>query len=156
MAEKQPGSPQDDHPSGSSPAVRPDQIQQLVDTCREAKHFSYCPYSSFPVGAAVLTWDGKVFSGCNVENASYPLAVCAERTAIQKAVSEGYTRFRAMAVASNKQEAFVAPCGACRQVLREFGKEWDVYLTKPDGSYIVKTLEELLPYCFGPEDLKTP
>ncbi|XP_060115309.1 cytidine deaminase [Heteronotia binoei] len=151
MAQKQQhGSPQDTHPAG----VRPDQIQPLLDACREAKRFAHCPYSNFPVGAALLTWEGKIFSGCNVENASYPLGVCAERTAIQKAVSEGYTKFRAMAVTSNMKEAYAMPCGACRQVLREFGKQWDLYCTKADGTYIVKTLEELLPHSFGPEDLK--
>ncbi|XP_077168181.1 cytidine deaminase [Paroedura picta] len=153
MAQKQQhGSPQDTHPAG----IRPDQIQLLLDAGREAKKFAYCPYSNFPVGAALLTWDGKIFSGCNVENACYPLGVCAERTAIQKAVSEGYTKFRAMVITSNMQEAYITPCGACRQVLREFGKHWDLYLTKADGKYIVKTLEELLPHSFGPEDLKMP
>nr|XP_042708885.1 cytidine deaminase isoform X2 [Chrysemys picta bellii] len=93
-------------------------------------------------------------SGCNVENACYPLGVCAERTAIQKAVSEGYVNFRAMAIASNSEEDFIVPCGACRQVMREFSRDWDIYMTKPDGTYIVKTLQELLPLSFGPEDLK--
>ncbi|XP_048374767.1 cytidine deaminase [Sphaerodactylus townsendi] len=155
MAEKQLGSPQDTHPAGSSSTVRSDQIQRLLDACRVAKSFAYCPYSNFPVGAAVLTWDGKIFLGCNVENACYSLGVCAEKAAIQKAVSEGYTKFQAMALTSNKQETYIVPCGSCRQVLREFGKQWDLYLTKSDGTYIVKTLEQLLPYSFGPEDLKT-
>lgn len=89
-----------------------------------------------------------------MENACYSLGVCAERTAIQKAISEGHTRFRAMAIASDMGTEFIVPCGACRQVMREFGKDWDVYLTKPDGTYIVKKLDELLPLSFGPEDLK--
>ncbi|XP_047923607.2 cytidine deaminase isoform X1 [Anser cygnoides] len=110
--------------------------------------------SRFPVGAALLTAGGEIFSGCNVENACYSLGVCAERTAIQKAISEGHTRFRAMAIASDMGTEFIVPCGACRQVMREFGKDWDVYLTKPDGTYIVKKLDELLPLSFGPEDLK--
>ncbi|XP_054705955.1 cytidine deaminase isoform X2 [Grus americana] len=92
--------------------------------------------------------------GCNVENACYSLGVCAERTAIQKAISEGHTSFRAMAIASDMGDHFITPCGACRQVMREFGTDWDVYLTKADGTYIVKRLEELLPLSFGPEDLK--
>ncbi|XP_012514718.1 PREDICTED: cytidine deaminase [Propithecus coquereli] len=131
-------------------------IKQLLLSCQEAKKLAYCPYSHFPVGAALLTSDGKVFSGCNIENASYPLSVCAERTAIQKAVSEGYKDFRAMAVTSDVQDDFVSPCGACRQVMREFGTNWAVYMTKPDGTYIVKTVEELLPDSFGPEDLQKP
>uniref|UniRef100_A0A8C9EL02 cytidine deaminase n=1 Tax=Pavo cristatus TaxID=9049 RepID=A0A8C9EL02_PAVCR len=91
--------------------------------------------------------------GCNVENACYSLGVCAERIAIQKAISEGHTSFRAMAIASDMSD-FITPCGACRQVMREFGTDWNLYLTKPDGTYIVKTLQELLPLSFGPEDLQ--
>ncbi|XP_052548094.1 cytidine deaminase [Tympanuchus pallidicinctus] len=128
-------------------------LQLLLRRCREAKDCAYCPYSRFPVGAALLTASGEIFSGCNVENACYSLGVCAERTAIQKAISEGHTRFRAMAIASDMED-FITPCGACRQVMREFGTDWDVYLTKPDGTYIVKTLQELLPLSFGPEDLQ--
>ncbi|KFW87938.1 Cytidine deaminase, partial [Phalacrocorax carbo] len=92
--------------------------------------------------------------GCNVENACYSLGMCAERAAIQKAISEGHTSFRAMAITSDMRDHFITPCGACRQVMREFGTDWDVYLTKADGTYIVKRLEELLPLSFGPEDLK--
>ncbi|KAK2526939.1 hypothetical protein Q9966_010760 [Columba livia] len=92
--------------------------------------------------------------GCNVENACYSLGVCAERTAILKAISEGHTSFRAMAIASDMGDNFIVPCGACRQMMREFGTDWDIYLTKADGTYIVKRLEELLPLSFGPEDLK--
>ncbi|TFK13883.1 Cytidine deaminase [Platysternon megacephalum] len=139
--------------STASP-VGHEQIQLLLHVCKEAKKSAYCPYSHFPVGAALLTCDGKIFSGCNVENACYPLGICAERTAIQKAVSEGYVNFRAMAIASNTEEDFIVPCGACRQVMREFSRDWDIYMTKPDGTYIVKTLQELLPLSFGPEDLK--
>ncbi|KAM5323026.1 cytidine deaminase-like [Glossophaga mutica] len=134
-------------------ALDPKCIEQLVLRSQEAKKFAYCPYSHFPVGAAVLTKDGKIFSGCNMENASYPLCVCAERTAIQKAVSEGYKDFRAIAVATDLQDDFSSPCGACRQVMREFGTTWDVYMTKSDGTYIVRTVQELLPASFGPEDL---
>ncbi|XP_021272968.1 cytidine deaminase [Numida meleagris] len=128
-------------------------LQLLLRRCREAKDCAYCPYSRFPVGAALLTASGEIFSGCNVENACHSLGVCAERTAIQKAISEGHTRFRAMAIASDMSD-FITPCGACRQVMREFGTDWDIYLTKPDGTYIVKTLQELLPLSFGPEDLQ--
>ncbi|XP_053137156.1 cytidine deaminase [Hemicordylus capensis] len=153
MAHAQAGCPQP--ACEASSRVGPEQIQLLLDACREAKAFAYCPYSKFPVGAALLTCDGKIFSGCNVENACFPLGVCAERTAIQKAVSQGHTEFRAMAISCNNGTSYAMPCGACRQVLREFGQHWDIYLTKPDGTYIVKTLEELLPLSFGPEHLKT-
>uniref|UniRef100_A0A8C1X645 Cytidine deaminase b n=1 Tax=Cyprinus carpio TaxID=7962 RepID=A0A8C1X645_CYPCA len=92
--------------------------------------------------------------GCNVENACFCLGICAEKTAISKAVSEGYTDFKAIAIASDMCEHFVSPCGGCRQFMREFGANWDVYLSKPDGSYVEMTVEELLPASFGPEDLK--
>ncbi|NXG76092.1 CDD deaminase, partial [Baryphthengus martii] len=149
-----------------APAAPPGQaqgesLQLLLRRSREAKNCAYCPYSRFPVGAALLTAGGEIFSGCNVENACHSLGVCAERTAIQKAISEGHTSFKAMAIASSVSfsfgrdmgDNFITPCGACRQVMREFGTDWDIYLTKADGSYIVKRLEELLPLSFGPEDL---
>ncbi|XP_043847262.1 LOW QUALITY PROTEIN: cytidine deaminase [Dromiciops gliroides] len=132
----------------------PAQIQKLICRSQEAKKFAYCPYSNFPVGAALLTLDGKIFSGCNIENAAYPLGICAERTAIQKAISEGYKEFRAIAITSNLKNDFITPCGACRQVMREFGKHWYVYMTKADGTYDVRTVHELLPASFGPEDLQ--
>lgn len=135
-------------------ALDPEDIQLLVLCSQEAKKSAYCPYSHFPVGAALLTRDGKIFLGCNVENACYPLGICAERTAIQKAISEGYKDFRAIAVATDVQDDFISPCGACRQVMREFGSNWDVYLTKPDGTYVLTTVQELLPASFGPEDLQ--
>ncbi|XP_030041932.1 cytidine deaminase [Microcaecilia unicolor] len=134
--------------------VEPGQIQLLLHQSLEAKKAAYCPYSKFPVGAALLTCDGKIYSGCNVENAVYPLSVCAERTAIQKAISDGYQKFRAIAIASDMEEEFISPCGACRQVMREFGTDWDVFLTKPNGSYVLATLHELLPMSFGSESLK--
>ncbi|XP_055253708.1 cytidine deaminase isoform X2 [Moschus berezovskii] len=101
-------------------ALEPQHVQQLLLSCQEAKKSAYCPYSRFPVGAALLTGDGRIFSGCNIENACYPLGICAERTAIQKAISEGYKEFRAIAIASNLQDDFISPCGACRQVMREY------------------------------------
>ncbi|KAJ6656770.1 hypothetical protein lerEdw1_003101 [Lerista edwardsae] len=141
-------------PARASSVVGPEQIQRLLEVSREAAKFAYCPYSNYPVGAALLTCNGKIFSGCNVENASYPLGICAERTAIQKAVSEGHTRFLAMAISCNSAGSYAAPCGACRQVLREFSQHCDLYLAKADGTYILKTLEELLPFSFGPEALR--
>ncbi|KAJ8319993.1 hypothetical protein KUTeg_001580 [Tegillarca granosa] len=104
------------------------------------KNKSYCPYSKFRVGAAILCQDGTVITGCNVENVSYGLTICAERTAIVKAVSEGYKSFKAIAIA--------------RQYMVEFGVNWDVYLTKPDFTYKHYTTGELLPLSFVPGNLE--
>ncbi|CAL8241617.1 unnamed protein product [Merluccius merluccius] len=128
-------------------------VKELVAKCLEARQMAYCPYSRFPVGAAILTADGAIITGCNVENASYGLTVCAERTAIQRAVVEGHRKFTAIAVTCDIKDSFVGPCGACRQVLIEFGVHWTVYLTKPDGSYKETSLAELLPLAFSPHHL---
>ncbi|XP_068455130.1 cytidine deaminase-like [Clinocottus analis] len=130
-----------------------DAVQQLIQRAQEAKQRAYCPYSGFRVGAALLTRDDRVVTGCNVENACYNLGVCAERNAIAKAVSQGCRSFRAIAVASDLEQQFISPCGGCRQFIREFGSNWDVYLSKPDGSYLKMSVDELLPVSFGPEDL---
>ncbi|XP_017291623.1 zgc:103586 [Kryptolebias marmoratus] len=130
-----------------------DKVAELVSKCLEARDRAYCPYSRFPVGAAILTADGAIITGCNVENASFGLTVCAERTAIQRAVAEGHRRFTAIAVTCDIKDRFVGPCGACRQVLMEFGSDWTVYLTKPDGAYKETRLSELLPLAFSPEHL---
>ncbi|XP_068172070.1 cytidine deaminase b [Antennarius striatus] len=137
----------------SSKHLSQETVKKLINQSQEAKKQAYCPYSKFRVGAALLTLENKVFTGCNVENACNNLGVCAERTAIFKAVSEGYRNFKAIAVASDLEDKVISPCGGCRQVLREFGSNWDVYLSKPDGSYVKKTVEELLPIPFGPEDI---
>ncbi|KAJ7998883.1 hypothetical protein DPEC_G00209590 [Dallia pectoralis] len=128
-------------------------VKGLIHRSLEVKEFAYCPYSKFRVGAALLAHDGRVFTGCNVENGCYNLGVCAERNAIAKAVSEGYRSFKAIAIASDLLDQFISPCGGCRQFMREFGANWDVYLSKPDGSYIKMCVNELLPVSFGPEDL---
>ncbi|KAI7794954.1 cytidine deaminase-like [Triplophysa rosa] len=130
------------------------EVKELIGRSLEAKKFAYCPYSKFRVGAALLTHDGTVFTGCNVENACFCLGICAERTAISKAVSEGHRDFKAIAIASDMCEQFISPCGGCRQFMREFGANWDVYLSKPDGSYVEMRVGDLLPASFGPEDLK--
>ncbi|KAM8899454.1 cytidine deaminase isoform 2-T2 [Spinachia spinachia] len=96
-----------------------DKVQELVSKCLQARDMAYCPYSRFPVGAALLTAEGAIITGCNVENASYGLTVCAERTAVQRAVAEGHRRFTAIAVTCDIKDRFVGPCGACRQVLME-------------------------------------
>ncbi|XP_059384717.1 cytidine deaminase b [Carassius carassius] len=94
-------------------------IKELIWKSLEARKFAYCPYSKFRVGAALLTHDGTVFTGCNVENACFCLGICAEKTAISKAVSHGYRDFKAIAIASDMCEQFVSPCGGCRQFMRE-------------------------------------
>lgn len=128
-------------------------IQKLIDACFEAKTRAYAPYSKFPVGAALLCEDGTIITGCNVENVAFCLGSCAEKTAIGCAVTRGYTKFKAVFVSSNMADTFIAPCGSCRQVLAEFGLDYPVYLTKPDRSYIVKTVRELLPNAFGKDSL---
>jgi cytidine deaminase len=123
----------------------------LMQSARDARAHAYAPYSRFPVGAALLADDGTVFTGCNVENASYGLTNCAERTAIFKAVSEGRTTFRAIAVVGPQDDLPCAPCGACRQVLFEFGPE--MALITPAGAHdpggvVTTTAGALLPGAF--------
>lgn len=127
--------------------------QELFDLAAEAMQNSYSPYSHFKVGACILTDSGKTFKGCNFENASYGAAICAERCATSCAIAAGERRFKAIAIAAEKQAAW--PCGICRQVLREFACDLDmpVIIGKAGSEYTVKTLGELLPESFGPEDL---
>ncbi|XP_037622941.1 cytidine deaminase b [Sebastes umbrosus] len=123
-------------------------VKKLVQQAQDAKQHAYCPYSKYRVGAALLTLDNSVFTGCNVENTCSNLGVCAERNAIAKAVSAGYKSFKAIAIAGDTDDKFISPCGGCRQVMIEFGANWEVILTKPDGSYMVMTPDELLPVSF--------
>ncbi len=124
---------------------------QLVAQAIAAQQRAYAPYSSYPVGAAVMGDDGRIYTGCNVENAVYPLTVCAERVAITKAISEGAQHILAVAVATANGGT---PCGACRQVMREFGEpEMPVFIAQLDGSYRQRTLEALLPEGFSAVDL---
>ena len=125
---------------------------QLLRLAREAMQRSYSPYSRFRVGACVLCEDGRVFTGCNVENASFGLTNCAERTAIFKAVSEGAKQFTAIAIAA--EGAAPWPCGACRQVLNEFAPDIRVLVTWGDGQTGEMPLTSLLPHGFGPKDLQ--
>ena len=113
---------------------------------------SYSPYSHFPVGAALECSDGTVFTGCNIENASYTPTICAERTAVSKAVSEGHRDFVRIVIAG-RSEDFCVPCGVCRQVLREFAPELEIICLNGAGEERVFTLPELLPHSFGPEYL---
>ncbi|KAH3779778.1 hypothetical protein DPMN_157584 [Dreissena polymorpha] len=129
-------------------------IVDLIERCQKAKAHSYNRYSNFRVGAALLCQDGTIYTGCNVENASYGLTICAERTAIVKAVSEGHRMFTAIAISSDLVHEFITPCGACRQFLVEFGVDWEVFMTKPDLTYKRMKTGELLPLCFVPEALE--
>jgi cytidine deaminase len=127
------------------------QPEELVEQAIKARQCAYAPYSNFQVGSALLTASGKIFTGCNVENASYGLTVCAERVAILKAVSEGETAIRALAAVS---EPGASMCGACRQVLSEFGEEIPVYLADVAGKYRTVSIKDLLPGAFGGEFLR--
>eukprot|EP01133_Synstelium_polycarpum_P008356 gene8356-9812_t len=131
------------------------QIEDMMQIAFSAKEKAYSPYSKFRVGAALLGADDKIYSGCNVENGSYGLTICAERTAYTKAVSEGCTKFKAILINTDVQDRFITPCGACRQFGIEFG-HFDVICTKPDKSMFKSTTTELLPGGFTPEDLTAP
>ena len=109
---------------------------------------SYCPYSHFPVGAALECEDGTVYTGCNIENAGYSATVCAERTAVFKAVSEGCRRFKRIVVAGRSDSPCV-PCGECRQVLSEFAPELEVICLDKDGNEMTLSLSDLLPHSFN-------
>ena len=123
----------------------------LLDLAREAMKRSYSIYSHYPVGAALLCADGRVYQGCNIENASFGLTMCAERTAVFKAVSEGAASFTKIAIASSGSAPW--PCGACRQVLNEFAPDIRVLVTWGDGERAEEPLSTLLPHGFGPESL---
>lgn len=126
--------------------------EKLIEAARQAREKAYVPYSHFAVGAALLTEDGTLYTGANIENASYGLTNCAERTAIFKAASEGHRRFITIAVIAGTEYA-CSPCGACRQVMSEFGPEARVILTNLKGNTVVTTVRDLLPGAFTPLDL---
>ncbi|WP_404452812.1 cytidine deaminase [Virgibacillus necropolis] len=127
--------------------------EQLMEKAIEIRSKAYVPYSKFPVGAALLTKSGKVYTGCNIENAAYPVSLCAERVAIFKAVSDGETEFAELAVAADTDRP-VPPCGSCRQVMSEFFKpETTIHLTNLHNQLKTVTMEELLPFSFQPHDL---
>ena len=131
---------------------------ELIRRALEQQQYAYAPYSGYFVSAAVLTGSGKIYTGVNVENASYPAGICAERNAIFHAVSCGERKIRAIAIVSGKKgdnRAYAVPCGICRQVMREFcnPKEMTVLLAKTPEDYREMKLEDLLPLSFGPEDL---
>jgi len=131
----------------------------LMEHAVKAREASYSPYSGFKVGAALLTRSGKIYTGCNIENAAFTPTVCAERVAIFKAVSEGEHDFTAIAVAGGAgkdPDPNVAPCGVCRQVMMEFcdADTFEIYLVKGKNEYTSLTLKELLPYGFGKGNLE--
>jgi cytidine deaminase len=135
-----------------APSVSEDDLARLADAAKAVSRQAYCPYSNFRVGAAVLTDGGEVVAGCNVENASYGLTICAERNAVFQAVARGRLAIRAVAVYTPTTTP-TAPCGACRQVLNEFGPD-AVVLSVCDGPATIRaTLSELLPQAFGPKNL---
>lgn len=133
-------------------------VEKLIDTAIEQLKFSYTPYSNFKVGAALLAKNGEIFTGCNIENASYTPTNCAERTAFFKAVSEGVREFRAICIVGGKDgklTEYTAPCGVCRQVMMEFcnPKTFQIILAVDKERYEIYTLEELMPFGFGPLNL---
>ena len=125
--------------------------RELLRLAIEARKNAYCPYSHFPVGAALLCADGSVYTGVNVENASYGLTVCAERVAIFKAISEGKREFVKLAVVCDAEHC--SPCGACRQVIYEHAPDIEILMGSSDGAFTRATIAELLPQAFGPSDL---
>lgn len=137
-------------------------MQKLVALAFEAKDRSYSPYSHFAVGAALLAKSGKIYLGCNIENAAYTPTNCAERTAFFKAVSEGEVEFEAIAIAAGPTDGrpydeYCAPCGVCRQVMMEFcdPETFQITISKKIDDYKIFSLKELLPMGFGPSDLKS-
>jgi cytidine deaminase len=134
------------------------EIKELIKRALDMRNFSYVPYSHFRVGAAILAKNGEVYTGCNIENASYTPTNCAERTAFFKAVSEGVKEFKAIAIVGGMEDAteleYCPPCGVCRQVMSEFcDKDFVVIVAKSENEYKTYTLPEILPDRFGPDDL---
>ncbi len=126
--------------------------QSLIDAANEVRKYAYVPYSNYPVGAAVRTRGGRVYTGVNVENAAYPQTICAERTAVFKAVSEGEREFEAIAVVTSNGGS---PCGGCRQVLAEFGLDTIVLIANGEGELVKQTtVADLLPDAFTPAHLE--
>ena len=145
---------------GKKPAcgLKEDTCRQLIREAIHSLKFSYSPYSEFKVGAALLTKDLKIYTGCNIENAAYSPTNCAERTAFFKAVSEGKKDFQAIAIVGGKDGIitdYCPPCGVCRQVMMEFcnPKNFFVILAKSEADYWIYNLEDMIPMGFGPDNL---
>ena len=132
----------------------PDEIDDLLRVAHAAAQLAYSPYSKVRVGAALLTPDGQVFTGCNVENASFGLTICAERVAFVKAVSAGVQEGAVMALATDLEHPLL-PCGACRQFMHEFAPDLKLLIQGTQGPRVETTLAELLPRAFGPRDLES-
>lgn len=135
-------------------------VEEMITLATEQLKFSYAPYSEFKVGAVLLAKDGKYYTGCNIENASYTPTNCAERTAFFKAVSEGAKSFQAICIVGGKKgipTEYTAPCGVCRQVMMEFcdPDTFQIILAIDKEQYRIFTLKELLPLGFGPENLES-
>ena len=136
-------------------------IKLLIEKAQEAQKMAYTPYSNFKVGAALLTKSGKIIKGCNIESASYSPTNCAERTAFFTAVASGETEFEAIAIVGGYLDKpdykadFCYPCGVCRQVMMEFCSppQFQVIMAKSKDEYTIRTLEEILPFGFGPQSL---
>ncbi|QQK07673.1 cytidine deaminase [Miniphocaeibacter halophilus] len=128
-------------------------IEKLIKLAYTAREKAYTPYSNFKVGAAVVTENNNIYSGCNIENAAYSPSICAERTAIFKAISEGESKIKLIVIVGTND--FTYPCGVCRQVIKEFAKDTcKIIVANNKMEYKTFTLDELLPYSFGPEDLR--
>ncbi|MGB5849043.1 MAG: cytidine deaminase [Ignavibacteriaceae bacterium] len=127
--------------------------KSIAEKAVEAKSKALPTYSNFHVGAALITEDDKIYTGCNIESSSYSLTICAERTAIFKAISEGERKFKAIAVAGDT-EGFISPCGACRQVISDLCGDIDVVLVNSKNETKVMKTSELLPFAFSDKDLK--
>ncbi|XP_046825566.1 cytidine deaminase-like [Vespa crabro] len=127
-------------------------IQELIKQSAIVREYSYAPYSKFKVGSAILCTDGTIFKGCNVENLSYPVGICAERTAIAKAISEGKRKFKILAVVADQENGgFTTPCGLCRQTIVEFGNI-TIYCARSDMKDVLRTtINDLLPFAFSPD-----
>ena len=132
-----------------TPVINP---QQLIDAAKEARTYAYAPYSQFLVGAVVLTRDGQLFKGCNIENAAYPSTNCAERVAMQSAWAVGARDIVALAVVAETPGP-VSPCGGCRQVMAELAKDAVVFLANMHGNWVETSVAQLLPGAFDPNDL---
>jgi len=138
----------------TTPKITDEERQDLIDLANEARRRAYAPYSNYPVGAALRTRSGRVFTGVNVENAAYPTGTCAERTAVFKAVSEGEREFEVIAVVTDNGGY---PCGACRQVLAEFGLDTVVLIGNGECQLVEQTtVRDLLPGAFTPKHLERP
>lgn len=129
-----------------------EKYKKLIGEAEKARKKAYTPYSKFKVGAAILTSEGRIFSGCNIENASFGLTICAERVAVFKAISKGFKKFEAIAIIADTLRPCY-PCGACRQVILEFGEDITLVMANLKGDIKINKIKELLPEAFNKNDL---